>query len=63
MFGEFYDKKNGNLMTLDNFGIDYAQMFSCLLENLAKTSRLLAPPATPGLLRDDKAVTSMLSKK
>ena len=52
-------------MMFDNSSIDYARMllfvFSFLLyQKMAPNP--LAPPATPGLLRDYKAVTSVLSK-
>ena len=50
--------KNRNLMMLDDSGIDYARIFySCLVY------WKIAPATTHGLLRDYKAVTSMLSKK
>ena len=38
--------------------------YSCLVFLLTgKSIQILVPPATPGLLRDYKAVMSMLSKK
>ena len=59
-------------MILDNSGIDYSRMllfvFGFLVywkiePNSRAFSRLLAPPATPGLRLDYKVVTSKLSKK
>ena len=56
-------------MILDNSGIDYSRMLLILLFVFdsviywkigTKFSRLLAPPATPGLRLDYKVVTSKL---
>ena len=48
-------------MILDNSGIDYSLML--LFMFTGKLNQILAPPATPGLRLDYKAVTSKLSKK
>ena len=64
MLGEFYDKKIGNLMILDDSGIDHACCDSCFfLLFTGKSRQILAPSRTSCLLRDYKAVTAMLFKK
>ena len=48
-------------MILDNTGIDYARMLLFVFDFFLYWK--IATSATPGLLRDYKAVKSMLSKK
>ena len=71
MFGGFHDKKKFCILMMLYYSSIYRLCtdfvirvwFSYWLNNCAKFSHPSTPLATPGLLHDYKAVTSMLSKK